>query len=287
MRWGTKPPDPAAADVRAALPLGTAGVTVAVQGCAGGVGATTIAVVTATTVARRDPQRRVCVVSLDRNVGATWRVDPGQDAAQAPQSVAELGIHVLARSATAEADPPTEGVAPLVRSLSRRFDVVIVDCSASSPLLPPDLPVDRLLLVTTLAAPSLAGLGRRARDLRDRASVLGDAAPFVRVVVNGALNEVGVDPSDVVATALGAPIVAAVPSAVRDVVIATNAGRLDRLLHHPDLGPVYRSVADFCVPRAPGQTVLPQRRRRRRWRRERLAVQLPVVREHADGRDVG
>lgn len=243
-------------------------VTVLVHGCAGGTGTTTVALLLAGGIARRRPELRICVIDVGAAHGEhPSDADVDELVARGPAFLPELGVNVL----TVE----TIGTARLVKALHRRFDVVVADVAAAAA---PDPGLvgaaDVVLLVVAPLVTSLRGLERRARTL---AECPAPDARWGGVVVNGARNGVGFDdPGRVIAAAQGAPIVAAVPYADRDVTIAINAGRVDRLLDHPDLGPVVARLAERCVPRPVEQPPAPVRARGTRRRLVRRAAPAGV-----------
>jgi Flp pilus assembly CpaE family ATPase len=259
-------------------------VTVLVQGCAGGTGTSTVAALLAGGIARRRRGLRVCVVELGAGHGEHLSdADVDELVARGPAFSPELGVNTLTIDAV--------GTARLVGTLHRRFDVVVADAGAAIAPDPGLVGVaDVVLLVTTPLVTSLRGLERRARMLA------GCPAPDARwggVVVNGARNRVGLDdPARVSAAAQGAPIVAAVPYADRDVTIAINTGRVDRLLDHPDLGPVFARLAERCVPGPVAQLPAPVRVRRprrivRRGRAAPAGVSSPFVLDRGDDATAG
>lgn len=258
-------------------------VTVLVHGCAGGTGTSTVAALLAGGIARRRPGLRVCVVEFGAGHGEHPSDADDELVARGPAFSPELGVNMLTIDAV--------GSARLVEALHRRFDVVVADAGAAVAPDPGLVGVaDVVLLVTTPLVTSLRGLERRARMLA------GCPAPDARwggVVVNGARNGVGLDdPARVSAAAQGAPIVAAVPYADRDVTIAINTGRVDRLLDHPDLGPVFARLAERCVPGPVAQlpAAVRVRRPRRIVRRGRAApagVASPFVLDRGDDATAG
>ncbi len=244
-------------------------VTVLVHGCAGGAGSSTVATLVAGAIARRQSDQRICVVELGAARPDHNDADIEELAARGPVHMPALGVSILTGVAIEAAGGVAgQRTARLLRALHRRFDVVVVDANAAAgadPALADAANV--VLLVTTLVATSLRGLEHRAPLLAGVAPHAGER--WGGVVVNGPLNGVGVDPPQVIAAAHGAPIVAAVPHAARDVAIAVNAGRIDALLDHPDLGPVYAHLAERCTPGSREHEAPAARPRRRRLVRRR------------------
>jgi pilus assembly protein CpaE len=275
-----------------AAPAPAAPVVVAVVSAKGGAGKSTTAVALAATLARTQPARRVCVVDLDIRDGqlATLLHRHGPTAASlCRDSDGITDATVLAHLTRHDRLGVSALLAPLehrdeaelltgrfyrqvIRVLRRHFDVIVLDCPVTyrEPLLAGTALVeaDRIIAVTTLAVTSLAGLRRMLHTLADPVTAGGLGVPRRKfaVAVNGALNGVAVDRAQVAEHALGVPVVAVVPHAARDVLIATNTHRLDLLLDHPDLAPAYDALAAWCgsgpgSPAAPLGAALAWRRR--------------------------
>jgi Mrp family chromosome partitioning ATPase len=264
-RSGPRPPETAA---RAAAP-----VVIAVAGAKGGAGKSTTAVALAATVARIRPGTRVCLVDLDIRDGQLAALldltgptvtDLCADANGITDATVlahlarddRLGVHALLAPPTCHDEPEllTGRVhRKALAVLRRHFDLIVLDCPVTyrEPLLAGTafVDADRIVAVTTLAVTSLAGVERMLRTLAAPAADGGLGVPRRKfaVAVNGALNGVAVDRAQVAARTLGLLLAAVVPHAARDVLIATNTHRLDRLIDHPDLGPAYRALADWAL----------------------------------------
>jgi MinD-like ATPase involved in chromosome partitioning or flagellar assembly len=271
----TKPPEPRRGG---AGHEPVAPVTIAVASAKGGAGKSTTALALAATFARTQPGSRVCVVDLDVRDGqlATLLDHVGPTVADLcadPAGITDatvqgylvhddrLGVWALL-APPAGSDAATELLAgaayrDILATLRRRFEVVIVDCPVTyrEPLIA-DVAfaaADYIVAVTTLAVTSLAGVERMLRWLTEGTSTggLGVARHKLGAVVNGALNGVVVDRAQVAAHTAGVPVVAVVPHAARDILLATNRHRFDLLAGHPDLGPAYLQLAAWCASPLP------------------------------------
>jgi hypothetical protein len=138
--------------------------------------------------------------------------------------------------------------------LQSMYDVLILDTSAN--YLDPAtwevalVEASSILLVTTLANTAIQGMSRAVRDITDPVDVGGLGVPRERlsIVVNQSVAGVGIDMEFIVQAALHVPIVAAVPMATRDVLLATNHSAMQALLKHPFLGPAYFGLARAILP---------------------------------------
>lgn len=253
-------------------------VTIAVASAKGGAGKSTTALALAATIARTRPGVRVCVVDLDVRDGQLGtlldRTGPTvADLCGDPDGITDatvqgylvrddrLGISaLLAPPAGSDREPDLLAGASyrdILGRLRRLFDVVILDCPVTyRDSLISEVAfgcVDRILAVTTLAVTSLAGVERMLHCLSGapQAGGLALARHKLGVVVNAALNGVVIDRAHVAAHTVGLPVVAVVPHAARDILLATNRHRFDLLAGHPDLGPAYLQLAAWCTEATP------------------------------------
>ena len=250
--------------------------TVAVTSSKGGSGKSTTALMLATTVAQSSIAAgrplKVALVDLDARDGQVstligtylptaynlwtaqaWDVEA---VARAMVHVDDLSIDCLlapARPRTSQG-VGTEFYRHVIRVLRSMYDVVILDTSANY-LDPATWEValvesTSILLVTTLANTSIQGMSRAVRDITDSVEVggLGIGRENLSIVVNQSVAGVGVDMEFIVQAALHVPIVAAVPMATRDVLLATNHSAMQALLKHPYLGPAYFGLARAIFP---------------------------------------
>jgi Mrp family chromosome partitioning ATPase len=273
------------------VPARTRGMVVAVASAKGGAGKSTTAVALAGTLAASG--ERVCLVDLDLRDGqlaTLLDVAMPSIASLARESAGITDATVLAHLAHNERLnvsallAPARGDDPDVRDpmlhrhvlavLRRHFDVIVLDCPVTyrDPLLAHTafVEAERVIAVSTLAVTSLVGLRRMLHALTASPSAGGLGLPSRKfgVVVNGALNGVAVDRGQVDEHAGGLPVVAIVPHAARDALIATNRRRLDLLVAHPDLSPAYRELAAWCLTAA---SAAQPTKRPRRFGRRRVA----------------
>ncbi len=257
-------------------PVRTGQVTIAVTSSKGGAGKTTVSVLLAASIARDSAaaghRLSVVVVDLDTYHGQissivgtfmptalNIRVQPTWDEACIRHSIVRaerLGVDVLlapVRPRTAQIVGP-EFYRPIIASLKRMYDVVVLDTGNHylDPLVA-DVALgeaDRILFVTTMAATSVQGMARALADLTAPTDEGGQGVPADRIaiVVNQAAGGVGIDSASLVTAGLGVPIVGAVPLATKDVLTATNNGRMVDLLDHRLLGPAYNELARTCLP---------------------------------------
>jgi len=168
----------------------------------------------------------------------------------------DLGVDCLLAPARPRASQGvgTEFYRHVIRMLQGMYDVVVLDTSAN--YLDPAtwevalLEASSILLVTTLANTAIQGMSRAVRDITDPTDVGGLGVPreHLSIVVNQSVAGVGIDMEFIVQAALHVPIVAAVPMATRDVLLATNHSAMQALLKHPFLGPAYYGLARAIVP---------------------------------------
>jgi MinD-like ATPase involved in chromosome partitioning or flagellar assembly len=141
----------------------------------------------------------------------------------------------------------------VIQVLQTTHDVVIIDCSVNylDPLLGVAFGLaDEILFVTTLAATSVQGMARAMTELFADPSEggLGIAREKVGVVANQVILNVGMNHDTLMKAALGTHIVGQIPAEHDEVLIQTNACRMDNLLKHPRLGPAYFKLAKRCLP---------------------------------------
>lgn len=139
----------------------------------------------------------------------------------------------------------------LLYELSLMFDVVIVDTSVnylekvfSEVVLPI---VDVLLFVTNMSKGSVFGMSRWVKTIvdDDDSKISRDK---IGIIINQAMENVGVALEDIVKHGIGIDLMTAIPSDGAAVVKATNEYRLqDIVLQHPTIGDKYFTVAKKIV----------------------------------------
>ena len=148
--------------------------------------------------------------------------------------------------------------------LRTTHDVIVCDAGTANgqPLARDALyPVmDSLLLVTTLALPSLQSTTQALRILTTPTSQhgLGADREKVGIVANGTWDDIGVDRDHLLRAAclhgpepdqvVRFPIIGSIPFVPADVLRAINRGLLPRLLDHPDLAAPYHALATNVLP---------------------------------------
>lgn len=252
-------------------------MTIACMSSKGGSGKSTTALSLAGMIAQGskaagDP-KKVVVVDLDVRDGqvgsligqylptaVSIRIQPTWDAATVTENLVHdprLGIDALlapVRPRNAE-DVGPDFYRQVIQVLQTTHDVVILDCSVSylDPLLGMAFALsDEILFVTTLATTSIQGMARALGEMFAPVEEGGLAIPPAKVgiVANQVMANVGITKDQIFSAALGSQIVGTIPAAFNEVLVATNANRLDKLLRHPQLGAAYYSLARKCLPGA-------------------------------------
>ena len=196
--YGAPPPRPEATKSR----------VITVIGCRGGVGASTVAVGLAWLLAE-DMEHSTALLDLDPFFGSialALNLDPGdalQQALERPsridsvflnRAVRKVGEHLYVLCSEQSLDRPTKrdpsGPAALIRSLTSRYERVVVDLPRAAPetMTPVFALSDEILLVTDL---SLAG----ARDATRLMVLVRNATSYARVrIVGGGARDAGKSP---------------------------------------------------------------------------------------------
>jgi MinD-like ATPase involved in chromosome partitioning or flagellar assembly len=104
---------------------------------------------------------------------------------------------------------------------------------------------ESVVLVTTLAAPSVFATGRLAERLVEETRVFPER---LRLVVSHALRGTGMTAELVAESVPAATLLGAVPLASREVLDAVNRAALGMLLVHPVLGPAFGTLAQELLP---------------------------------------
>ena len=171
----------------------------------------------------------------------------------------KLGIDTLlapVRPRTAD-DVGPEFYRHVLHILQSTHDVVVMDTSVnyldpliSTVCLPES---DAILFVTTLATTSVQGMARALREITEDTATggMGISRSKIGIVVNMALTGVGMDKETVLSAALSVPLIGTIPLATKDVLTATNAGKMHSLLSHPLLGPAFYRLAKACLKDVP------------------------------------
>lgn len=260
-------------------------VTMAVTSSKGGSGKSTIAMLVAAQIAHSsrlayeqglvDRPKKVVLIDMDTRDGQVAslvgqyiptalniRVSPSWDEETILANVVHddrLGIDALlapVRPRTAD-DVGPDFYRHVIRMLQRTHDVVVMDTSVNylDPLISTVcLPeATAILFVTTLATTSVQGMARALQEITQSVENGGMGIPRTKIgiVVNQAVNEVGMERDQVLQAALKVPMIGSIPLATKDVLTCTNYNRMHRLLEHPTLGPAYFKLAEACLPGVP------------------------------------
>lgn len=262
-------------------PLEKRGIIVASTSSKGGSGKTTVALSTASALYHssklameqglRDKPFNVVVVDLDIRDGQVgfllgkdkptvlnlWiqnRQEPEMDKIKDFLHYHEgMGIWALLapiNSRTASLVRP-EYYQKLLYNLSLMFDVVIIDTSVnylekllSEVVLPM---VDVLMFVTNMSKGSVFGMSRWVKSIVDveDSKITRDK---IGIIINQAMENVGVGLNDIVKHGIGIDLMTAIPSDGAAVVKATNEYRLqDIVLNHPTISDKYFVIAKKIV----------------------------------------
>jgi cellulose biosynthesis protein BcsQ/sulfur transfer complex TusBCD TusB component (DsrH family) len=141
----------------------------------------------------------------------------------------------------------------VIRTLQCTHDVVIMDTSVNymDPLISTVCLAEAtaIMFVTTLVATAVQGMARALNEITGdlESEGMGIPAAKIGVVVNQAMQNVGMDKGQVLEAALGVPIIGMVPMASQDVQLATNYNRMHMLMEHRELGPAYFALAQACM----------------------------------------
>lgn len=164
---------------------------------------------------------------------------------------AGMGIHALLGPVTVQT---AQFVSPAfyrdtIRTLKTMFDVVILDTSVNhydelikTVALPE---ADAILLVTTLSNGSISAMSRWIDTATAPLSEWGYGVDLnkVGVVVNQAIQGVGVGSLNLISAAQDVPLLVAIPLDTAAIQAAGNANRLEDIVLHPTIGPAYFKLA--------------------------------------------
>lgn len=150
-------------------------------------------------------------------------------------------------------DVGPEFYAQVIQVLQTTHDVVILDCSVNylEGLLGTAFALsDEILFVTTLATTSVQGMARALTEMTADPAQGGLGIPKekIGIVANQVIKNVGMDRTKLLRAALGAELLGQIPAEHDQVLVQTNANRMDLLLKHPRLGPAYLRLAQRCLP---------------------------------------
>lgn len=267
------------------------GIVVTVTSPKGGSGKSTVGLLLATTLAKASQKAYaegaaerpldVCIVDLDTFDGQLGfvlnQMQPTALNIALSESIFDarlvknnlvyserMGIHALlapVRGATARYTDPAF-YQKTIRMLKTMFDVVILDTSVQhyddlihTVALPE---ADAILLVTTLDIKSVKGLARWMDVARTPVSQGGHGVQQdkIGIVVNGSIQGVGMGNEELTTAALGAKLLVAIPLDTKAVQLAGNNHRLEDIIEHPTIGPMYYKLSQR-IARAIGANLVP------------------------------
>ncbi|MBC9704801.1 MAG: hypothetical protein H9W81_07475 [Enterococcus sp.] len=267
------------------------GIVVTVTSPKGGSGKSTVALLLATQLAKSSAKAYeqgiterpldVCIVDLDTFDGqlgfVLGQMQPTALNIALSESIFDaslvknnlifserMGVHALlapVRGATARYTDPAF-YQKTIRTLKTMFDVVILDTSVQhyddlirTVALPE---ADAILLVTTLDIKSVKGLARWMDVARTPIAQGGHGVDQskIGIVVNGSIQGVGMGSEELTTAALGAKLLVAIPLDTKAVQLAGNSHRLEDIVEHPTIGPMYYKLAQR-IAKAVGSTLVP------------------------------
>lgn len=267
------------------------GIVVTVTSPKGGSGKSTVALLLATQLAKSSTKAYeqgvterpldVCIVDLDTFDGqlgfVLGQMQPTALNIALSESIFDanlvknnliysdrMGVHALlapVRGATARYTDPAF-YQKTIRMLKSMFDVVILDTSVQhyddlirTVALPE---ADAILLVTTLDIKSVKGLARWMDVARTPMAQGGHGVDQskIGIVVNGSIQGVGMGSEELTTAALGAKLLVAIPLDTKAVQLAGNSHRLEDIVEHPAIGPMYYKLAQR-IAKAVGATLVP------------------------------
>jgi MinD-like ATPase involved in chromosome partitioning or flagellar assembly len=146
-------------------------------------------------------------------------------------------------------DVPANFYIDLIQQLKRMYDYVILDTSVNylDPLLEEvAYPMaDQIIFVTDIVINSVFSMTRWIQEVtkRKEENGMGISKSKIGIVVNKALSDVNMPGEKIAKSALGVPVITAIPSNPRIVAHAVNMQSMEVLLKHKDLYPVFRKLA--------------------------------------------
>lgn len=174
-----------------------------------------------------------------------------------------MGIDALlapARGQTAKVTTP-KFYQKVIRILRTMYDVVILDTSVQhydDHIKMVALPeADAILLITTLDRKSVLGMSRWMQVATTPREEGGHGVDKrkIGIVVNQSLQNVNIGKVELEAAAMHAPMSVAIPLDTLAVQSAGNANRMEELVYHQSIGPAYYKLAKKIAKVIPSQLV--------------------------------
>lgn len=150
-------------------------------------------------------------------------------------------------------DTPPEFYAELVQTLRKMYDYVILDTSVN--YLDPILEyvayplADQIIFVTDIVINSVFGMTRWIQEVTKPKTQMGMGISKnkIGIVVNKSLGNVSMPGEKIYQSALGIPIITAIPSNPKVMASAANTQQMDILLRHSDIYTAIRRLAKAIV----------------------------------------
>jgi MinD-like ATPase involved in chromosome partitioning or flagellar assembly len=148
----------------------------------------------------------------------------------------KLDVILGPRKPRAAEDLPPEFYVDLIQTLRGLYDYVILDTSVqyTDPLLEKvAYPIaDQIIMVTEVAIPSVHSMFRWIKEVTNPPEQNGMGIPKqkIAIIVNKSLGQVHLSGKEIVENAQGIPILTAIPSNQRLIVLATNLSAIQAVL---------------------------------------------------------
>lgn len=146
-------------------------------------------------------------------------------------------------------DTPPDFYVELIHNLRKMYDYIILDTSVNylDPLLEKvAYPTsDQIVFVTDIVVNSVFSMTRWIQEVtgpRDK-NGMGISKNKIGIIVNKSLSNVNMPGEKIARSALGIPVITAIPSNPKIVAHAANMQSMEVLLKHPDLYPAIRRLA--------------------------------------------
>lgn len=150
-------------------------------------------------------------------------------------------------------DTPPEFYVELIQTLKKMYDYVILDTSVNylDPLLEKvAYPIaDQILFVTDIVVNSVYSMTRWINEVTTPKENhgMGIKKEKIAIVVNKALAGVNMDGNRIQKSALGLPIIAAIPSNPKIIAHAANLNSMNIIIRHEGIEPMIRKIATSIV----------------------------------------
>lgn len=146
-------------------------------------------------------------------------------------------------------DTPPDFYVELIHTLRKMYDYIILDTSVNylDPLLEKVAypTADLIVFVTDIVVNSVFSMTRWIQEVTTEREKngMGISRNKIGIVVNKSLSNVNMSGQKIARSALGIPVISAIPSQPKLVAHAANMQSMEVLLRHPDLYPAIRRIA--------------------------------------------